>query len=68
MKTLSHFGQLDGLRFLAAFLVMLQHWLIPVIGAPMPLGFIGVTGFFVLSGFLISRILIVRKQENLDQG
>lgn len=54
--------QLDGLRFLAVTLVMLDHWL----GEQnrLPLGYFGVNLFFVLSGFLITRILIHSKQAD----
>lgn len=52
--------QLDGLRAIAVFMVVWAHW------APIPyrsiagtdLGFLGVQMFFVLSGFLISGILM----------
>ncbi len=46
---------LDGLRALAIALVFLQHY--TVIGARLELGGYGVWLFFVLSGFLIVRIL-----------
>lgn len=45
--------QLDGLRALAALLVVLFHAKIPGFGA----GFFGVDIFFVLSGYLITRLL-----------
>ena len=58
--------QLDGVRFIAIFMVMVAHWLQWQIDNPLinPIQFVhGVTLFFVLSGFLISRILI----ENRDR-
>lgn len=60
--------QLDGLRFIAVTLVMLDHWLGEA--NPLPLGYFGVNLFFVLSGFLITRILIASKQqdERLSRG
>ncbi|MEO7356301.1 MAG: acyltransferase [Ignavibacteria bacterium] len=51
--------QLDSLRAFAVFFVLVEHWLyhfewLKII----PFGMIGVTLFFVLSGFLITQILI----------
>lgn len=58
--------QLDGLRFFSVLMVMIAHWLQwqwtnPVL-TKIPFGH-GVTLFFVLSGFLITRILL----ENRDK-
>ncbi len=58
--------QLDGLRFIAVTLVMLDHWLGEA--NPLPLGYFGVNLFFVLSGFLITRILIASKQQDERLG
>jgi len=60
--------QLDGLRFLAVTLVMLDHWLGEHVR--LPLGYFGVNLFFVLSGFLITRILITSKatDDRLGRG
>jgi peptidoglycan/LPS O-acetylase OafA/YrhL len=56
-----YFEQLNGIRFIAVFLVLLDHWLIPI--NPFSFfGHLGVVIFFVLSGFLITRILF----ENAD--
>ncbi len=49
--------QLDGVRAIAVLLVLAQHWISNERGWGAPFGFIGVTMFFVLSGYLISRIL-----------
>lgn len=57
--------QLDSLRFFAVLLVMIEHW-IPHRFFPVEslfLGNSGVTFFFVLSGFLISKILLRNKTE-----
>jgi peptidoglycan/LPS O-acetylase OafA/YrhL len=48
--------QLDGLRAIAVFMVMTYHWIRPAI--PINLGDLGVDLFFVLSGFLITGILL----------
>lgn len=57
--------QLDGLRFVAVALVLWDHW------TPephlLPLGALGVNLFFVLSGFLIARILLTSKDKNYGQ-
>ena len=56
-----YFKQLNGIRFIAVFLVLLDHWLVPIL--PIPLGHLGVVIFFVLSGFLITRILFLNADE-----
>jgi len=54
--------QLDGLRALAVTLVMAFHF-IPGIDRIAPLGSIGVRLFFVISGFLITRMLVTARLE-----
>lgn len=63
MRTVSngYLIQLDGLRFVAVALVLVDHWLAAI--NKIPLGPLGVTLFFVLSGFLITRILLVSKEK-----
>lgn len=53
------FPQLDGLRAIAVTLVFIHHWIEPKWG----LGIIGVQVFFVLSGFLITGILLRERRE-----
>ncbi len=70
---LSYFPNLDGLRFLAAFGVMIHHteqlkamWQLPnswdnaCVGL---LGKLGVVLFFVLSGFLITYLLLAEERK-----
>lgn len=54
--------QLDGLRFIAVALVLWDHWMAE--RNPLPFGALGVNLFFVLSGFLITRILLSSKDKN----
>lgn len=58
--------QLDSLRAIAVFFVLLEHWLneIPLLKL-FPFGMSGVTLFFVLSGFLITQILL--KSRDLSE-
>lgn len=53
--------QLDGLRAVAVTFVMAFHF-VPGVDRFAPLGSIGVRLFFVLSGFLITRILLQSRQ------
>lgn len=57
-----YFDQLNGIRFIAVMLVLLDHWLIPINPFSF-LGHLGVVIFFVLSGFLITRILFQNADE-----
>ena len=68
-----YFKNLNGLRFIAAFLVIIHHieqfknlWNIPNFyykSSIKSLGDVGVTVFFVLSGFLITYILLKEKHK-----
>ncbi|KAA0989363.1 acyltransferase family protein [Dyadobacter aurulentus] len=59
-----HIIQLDGIRFIAIALVLVEHLFVEV--NSVPVGATGVTIFFVLSGFLISRILLKSRDKNHD--
>jgi len=71
-----YFKNLDGIRFIAAFLVLLHHAFyfkhdyspgIPFINDLfVDAGRIGVNLFFILSGFLISYLLFVEKDSTGD--
>src|SRR6478735_4517700 len=63
MKT-ARLPQLDGLRAIAVGCVMAFHF-IPGVEQIAPLGSIGVRLFFVLSGFLITRILLASREQDL---
>lgn len=60
-----HIIQLDGIRFIAVALVLIDHFYTGV--NVIPYGKLGVTIFFVLSGFLISRILLKSKETYAPQ-
>ena len=59
--------QLDAIRAIAVLLVMISHF-IPGSSAIAPLGGIGVRLFFVLSGFLITRILLDARAQPLSDA
>ena len=61
---LTYFNQLDGLRCIAVMAVLICHWITIKAVEVIPLGSMGVNLFFVLSGFLITRILLVNKGIN----
>lgn len=50
---------LDGIRALAALVVVVHHARVP--GSPG--GFFGVDIFFVLSGYLITRLLLMEQER-----
>lgn len=58
----TYIRQLDGLRFVAICLVMLTHF-VPPIERNWDTGYVGVDLFFVLSGFLITSILLQQKDS-----
>jgi len=62
----SYMPQLDSLRAVAVLAVMINHWLPDFLGFH-PWGDLGVRCFFVLSGFLITGILL-RARSEIDGG
>jgi len=65
-EKLSYIKSLDGLRAFLAFFIVLLHWTLDVPFAP--IGWESMQGFFVLSGFLITRILLNDRDKNLHEG
>ncbi|MES2795025.1 MAG: acyltransferase [Bacteroidota bacterium] len=65
MEQKDYVKSLDGLRFFAVVLVLLDHWTNGKMG--FPASYFGVSLFFVLSGFLITGILLRAKTaDNLN--
>ncbi|WP_313581682.1 acyltransferase [Chishuiella sp.] len=63
---MKYFNTFDAIRFFAFFTVFLQHlprYQSEILDFFMRSGAIGVQIFFILSGFLISYILIIEKEE-----
>ena len=62
--------QLDGIRFIAVFMIFCAHWvqgeLTNLILLEIPLVH-GVTLFFVLSGYLITHSLFVNQDKNISR-
>src|SRR5260370_42706982 len=56
-----HYPELDGLRGLAVLLVVVGHALLSSRGIHSQLASLGVLLFFVLSGFLITGVLLNEK-------
>lgn len=58
-----YFKQIDTLRAFAVIFVIYSHWgsQNSIINQLFPIGFLGVNIFFVISGFLITRILLSNK-------
>jgi peptidoglycan/LPS O-acetylase OafA/YrhL len=66
-STIQYLKQLDGFRWWAVASVMVSHFATTDAVARLPLGY-GVLFFFVLSSFLITRILLTSKTYNETSG
>jgi peptidoglycan/LPS O-acetylase OafA/YrhL len=58
-----HLPELDSIRAIASILVIFTHWQLPKF--ELQVGWIGVNLFFVLSGYLITNILISDKHKSI---
>lgn len=56
--------QLDGVRAVSVILVFVQHWVPGIFRLHISSGFIGVYTFYILSGFLITGILLRSRAAN----
>lgn len=66
---MKYIKQIDSLRAIAVLLVIVSHWIPNTrITQFLPLGQIGVDIFFVISGFLITRILLNSRIETEETG
>lgn len=63
LNRLSYMPQLDGLRAVAISLVLVGHFYSKASSIPIPLAWLGVQLFFVLSGFLITKIMLLQKNK-----
>ncbi|MEO8770115.1 MAG: acyltransferase [Ferruginibacter sp.] len=60
---MKYYSKVDGLRFIAIFFVLIEHFAI-VIGRHISAGYYGVDLFFVISGFLITSILVKPNEKS----
>ena len=67
---MKYIKQFDSVRGIAVLFIIIYHWVPAELLKAIPLGFNVVDVFFVLSGFLITRILLEskKKAEDLNIG
>ena len=63
-EILSYSSRVDGLRFIAILMIFIHHFAY-YLGKYISPGFYGVNLFFVISGFLITSILLKDNDENI---
>ncbi len=68
VHSLTYMPRLDGLRALAVAGVLLEHFAPSKLPQELSAGGAGVTLFFVLSGYLITRVLLGYRGENLGRA
>lgn len=64
---MKYYPKINGLRFVAIFLVLLEHFA-PYLGRPIFAGFYGVDLFFVISGFLVTLVLLKRSDKSFGKN
>ena len=64
---MKYYERIDGLRFIAIFLVLLEHFAM-YIGRPLYAGFYGVDLFFVISGFLVTTVLLKSNERSFKEN
>ncbi len=64
---MKYFERIDGLRFIAIILVLIEHFA-GIIGKYFTAGYYGVDLFFVISGFLITSILIKPNEKSFKRN
>ncbi|MCG2462606.1 acyltransferase [Flavobacteriaceae bacterium F89] len=64
---MKYFERIDGLRFIAIILVLIEHFAF-TIGKHFSSGYYGVDLFFVISGFLITSILIKPNEKSFRRN
>ncbi|MEM1099818.1 MAG: acyltransferase [Planctomycetota bacterium] len=60
----NYYPQLDGLRAIAVIAVLISHWTSSNDFLKINIGAVGVNVFFVLSGFLITQILLNAREKS----
>ncbi|HEV7621033.1 MAG TPA: acyltransferase [Flavisolibacter sp.] len=65
---MKYIKQFDSVRGIAVLFIIVYHWVPAEIFKAIPIGFNVVDVFFVLSGFLITRILLESKNKAYEAG
>ena len=58
MKHTNYYNGLDSIRAICFFVVLVEHWFTIEVLAPFNFGIMALNFFFVISGFLITEILV----------